>query len=42
MNAARGVPIEWHVAEAGFATGLENLFRTNGIPITVVHTPIIW
>ena len=40
--AAKGVPIEWLVAEEGFASKLTAFFINEGIPIKVTHVPINW
>lgn len=39
-RAAKGAPVEWHIAEKEFARALENFFATNRVSgIRIVHTP---
>jgi hypothetical protein len=39
LKAAGGMPIEWRVAGSNPAALIDQLFKTHGIPITVVHVP---
>jgi RHS repeat-associated protein len=40
--AARGVPIEWHVAEGDAAGAMRSLLQSEGYSnITVIHTPVV-
>ena len=40
LQAANGRPIEWHFAEKPVADYVRELFRKQGWPITVIHTPM--
>jgi hypothetical protein len=40
FEAARGVPIQWHVAEKEFADVLRQSFRDKGIGVSVIFSPI--
>jgi hypothetical protein len=42
VQAAKGAPIRWHVAESKVAEAIRVLFKKNGVQeIEVIHTPVI-
>jgi len=41
VRATGGTPVEWIVAEAGFAQYINGQFMETGIPIDVVHRPFV-
>ncbi len=39
LDAADGVPVQWHVAEPEAAQAFRNLFADAGLDIEVIHVP---